>query len=58
MNDQDGPTVARFVYEELARSYPNINPDSIPFALDAAVRKLRADGAYFHRWATYIHMGV
>ncbi|EIN05186.1 hypothetical protein PUNSTDRAFT_137867 [Punctularia strigosozonata HHB-11173 SS5] len=58
MGDEDGPTVASFIYEELAKNYPHYDDDCIPFALDSAVRRLREDGVPVRRWATYIHMGI
>jgi hypothetical protein len=59
MADSDGPTVVDFVYDELLRDYPaSIGLERIPYALDAATRKLRDDGVHFSRWATYIHIGI
>jgi hypothetical protein len=59
MNDADGPTVAKHVYEELLRGgLDTLNYDVIPFALDAVTRKLREDGVHPSRWATWIHMGM
>jgi hypothetical protein len=59
MNDADGPTVAKHVYEELLRDgLDTLNYDVIPFALDAATRKLKEDGVHPSRWATWIHMGM
>jgi len=57
MNDADGPVVARIIYNELLKD-EFLNPDTVPFALDLAVRKLRSTGATPHRWAPYIHMGA
>lgn len=56
MNDMDGPMVAKTVYRELLKG-DTLDLDSIPYSLDAAIRKLRADGAPPSRWAPYIHMG-
>jgi hypothetical protein len=58
MGDNDGPVVAGCVYDEIFRTYPQVNIDKIPFALDEAARKLRDEGAHWTRWATYIHMGI
>jgi hypothetical protein len=58
MNDADGPLVARHVYEELFAGPKVLEPDAIPYALDAATRELRLSGASPSRWATYIHMGI
>ncbi len=57
MDDLDGPEVAEAIYTELFRGYP-FNPDDIPYALDAAVKGMRARGLPPSRWATYVHMGV
>ena len=59
MDDLDGPVVAKTVYEELFRGGPEVlDLDSIPYALDLAVRKLRAKGLAASRWAPYVHFGV
>jgi hypothetical protein len=59
MADSDGPTVVDFIYDEVLRDYPDsISLERIPFALDAATRKLRDEGVPFSRWATYIHIGI
>jgi hypothetical protein len=57
MHDQDGPVVAKKVYDELLQS-DSLELGDIPYALDAAVRELRARGAPPTRWATFIHMGA
>lgn len=57
MGDADGPTVARHLYSELF-SGETVDPEVIPYALDAAVQELRAEGAPPNRWATFIHMGA
>jgi hypothetical protein len=56
MGDMDGPIIAHHFYKELF-----VNDDiklDIPYALDAAVQRLRSDGAAPNRWATLIHMGA
>jgi hypothetical protein len=59
MNDEDGPLVSRSVYEELFKgSEPFLDPDTIPYALDEATRKLRARGVPPERWAPYVHIGI
>lgn len=59
MGDIDGPIVAQTIYEELFRTGVDVlDPDSIPYALDDAVRKLRAKGLAASRWAPYVHLGV
>lgn len=57
MGDADGPAVAKTVYSELFRD-GLVDPDVIPYALDDAVRQLRAQGLLPNRWATFIHMGA
>lgn len=62
MADLDGPTVSDAFYEELFRG-----PDGAPcprpdfnrsaYALDIAVKKLRASGVPFKRWIPFIHLG-
>jgi hypothetical protein len=49
--------VAKWFYEELF-SKEVIDVDSIAYALDAAVRKLRESGISVERWAPFIHMGA
>jgi hypothetical protein len=59
MGDADGPVIAQHVYEELfgqKRDY--LDPDDIPFALDAATSQLRKQGVHPCRWAPYVHFGV
>lgn len=59
MNDIDGPMVAKMIYEQLFDTESEeLDADSIPYALDDAVQKLRADGLHPSRWATYVHFGV
>lgn len=59
IRDDDGRKVATWFYEELF-SNEVIDADSIPYALDVAVGKLRASDAPFEpeRWAPFIHMGL
>ena len=57
MGDADGPFVAAIVYEEIMRD-ETLDPDSIPYALDSAIRKLRQRRLPPHRWAPYIHVGA
>lgn len=59
MDDIDGPTVAKIVYEELyCGGGEMLDPDAVPYALDLAVRKLRASGLSASRWAPYVHLGM
>jgi hypothetical protein len=60
MEDADGPQVAAHVYEELLRGDEKglLEPDVIPYALEAAVDRLRKKGLAPLRWATYVHMGL
>lgn len=57
MNDEDGPFVAKHVYQELVKG-EYIDTDQVPYALDLAVQRLRQRGVSPHRWAPYIHMGA
>lgn len=59
MDDIDGPFVAKMVYTELFSDQRQVlDPDVIPFALDRAIRELRAKGVSAKRWATYVHIGI
>jgi CHAT domain-containing protein len=59
MGDVDGPIVAKTVYSELfAGDGEMLDFDVVPYALDDAVRKLRAQGLEPSRWAPYIHIGM
>jgi hypothetical protein len=55
--DVDGPKVAKWFYEELL-SKEVVDADSVAYALDAAVGKLRDSGVSPDRWAPFIHMGA
>jgi hypothetical protein len=57
MYDADGPEVATIVYETLL-SEDVLDADSIPYALDAAVRTLRKKKVSPARWAAFIHVGA
>jgi hypothetical protein len=56
MRDEDGPKVARRVYERLFERNM-LDLDDIPHALDDAVRMLRDSGALAEHWALFVHMG-
>jgi hypothetical protein len=56
MSDEDGPKVARRVYERLFEK-GRLDLDDVPYALDDAVRMLRDKGVPAERWALYVHMG-
>jgi hypothetical protein len=56
MNDEDGPKIARRVYERLFEN-DRLDLDDIPYALDDAVRMLRQSGVPATRWALFLHMG-
>lgn len=65
MADADGPKVARVVYEALFKTEDNdattslhIDPDSVAYGLDEAVRQLCEDGVRPERWATFVHYGL
>jgi hypothetical protein len=57
MGDVDGPRVAKSVYEAFLKEKA-LEPDTIAYALDDAVRQLRSSGIPLYRWAPYIHMGA
>jgi hypothetical protein len=57
MGDADGPEVARAVYKTLFAG-ESLQADDVPYALDAAVRMLREQGAPPERWATFVHLGA
>jgi hypothetical protein len=59
MEDTDGPRIAKFLYEEVFKGDSEyIDPDSIAYALDVAVRHLRHEVKDPMRWAPYIHLGI
>jgi hypothetical protein len=57
ISDKDGPKVARWFYEDLF-SKEEVDANSVAYALDSAVSKLRASGTSLDRWAPFIHMGA
>jgi CHAT domain-containing protein len=57
ISDDDGPAVARAFYEVLLAE-EDIDADAVAYALDAAVSKLRSEGASPSRWASFIHVGA
>jgi CHAT domain-containing protein len=58
MGDVDGPEIAKTVYEEIFKGDSEyLDPEVIPYALDAAVQKLREKDPNPSRWAPYIHIG-
>jgi hypothetical protein len=57
IRDADGPKVAQWFYEELFAKEV-VDGDSVAYALDSAVGKLRASGVSPERWAPFIHMGA
>lgn len=59
MNDFDGPFIAKAVYSALfEEDRETLDPDVIPYALDAAVDTLRRQTPHPSRWALYVHTGV
>jgi hypothetical protein len=56
MSDEDGPQLARRVYEVLFER-DQLDLDDIPYALDAAVQALRSAGVPARRWVLFMHMG-
>jgi hypothetical protein len=57
ISDVEGPKVAKWFYEELL-SKELIDADSVAYALDSAVRKLRNSRVSPERWAPFIHVGA
>jgi hypothetical protein len=57
ISDTDGPKVAQWFYEELFAKEV-VDADSVAYALDSAVGKLRDSGVSPDRWAPFIHMGA
>jgi hypothetical protein len=57
MGDADGPDLAQWFYEELM-SNETVDADTVAYALDGAVRKLRTKAPAPQRWAPFIHMGA
>jgi hypothetical protein len=56
MDDEDGPAVAKRVYERIFQN-DYLDLDDVPYALDEAVRDLRDSSVSAERWASYVHMG-
>jgi hypothetical protein len=56
MNDEDGPDLARRVYQRFFEK-ETLDLDDVPYALDDAVRMLRHAGVPASRWALFVHMG-
>jgi hypothetical protein len=57
MDDIDGPFMAERIYKRIFRE-GRLDMSAVPYAVDDAVRKLRASGVPAIRWATYVHLGV
>lgn len=60
MDDRDGPLVAKTFYQELLKD-KHLDLDAVPYALDAAIQKLRREGGvgrHPNRWVPYIHIGA
>jgi hypothetical protein len=58
MWDEDGPKIAQVFYEEVVKS-ERIDADTIPYALDTAVRHLReSENVSPERWAPFVHIGA
>jgi hypothetical protein len=57
MNDDDGPDLAEWFYDELM-SNETVDSDAVAYALDGAVQKLRAKESSPKRWAQFVHMGA
>jgi hypothetical protein len=57
ISDADGPMVAKCFYEQLFAK-EMVDADSVAYALDFAVGKLRDSGVSLERWVPFIHMGA
>jgi hypothetical protein len=57
MDDDDGPDLAHWFYQDLM-SNDIIDANTVAYALDGAVQKLRAKGVPPQQWALFIHMGA
>lgn len=57
IHDLDGPKIATWFYQALC-AHDEIDVNSVAYALDAAVAKLRESGVPPDRWASFIHMGA
>jgi hypothetical protein len=57
IHDDDGPKVAKWFYEELL-SKEVVDANTVAYALDSAVGKLRESGVPPYRWAPFIHIGA
>jgi hypothetical protein len=55
--DDDVPMVVEWFYGELLFKEV-LDADSIAYALDVAVNKLRATGVAPYQWASFVHMGA
>jgi hypothetical protein len=61
MGDLEGPVIASNIYSSLFSSgnmSDFLDPNTVPYALDEAVQKLRNSGLDPSSWATYIHIGI
>jgi hypothetical protein len=60
MEDVDGPMIARHLYSALFQGdeKAQLDPNDVPYALDAAVEQLRRKHPEPIRWAPYIHIGM
>jgi CHAT domain-containing protein len=57
ISDEDGPAVAGAFYEALLAEEV-IDADTVAYALDEAVSKLRGEDVSPLRWASFIHVGA
>jgi CHAT domain-containing protein len=58
INDDDGPTIAKVVYEHLFAPEGQRTAADSAEALQKAVNYLRSMGVPAHRWVPFIHIGV
>jgi hypothetical protein len=57
MTDADGPIIADLVYEALFKE-DMFDLNTVPYALDDAVRQLRDQKVTADRWSVFVHMGA
>jgi hypothetical protein len=57
ISDDDGPKIAQWFYEKLLANEV-VDVDSVAYALDFAVGKLRDSGVSPFRWVPFIHVGA
>jgi hypothetical protein len=58
ISDEDGPKVAKWIYQELFAA-DTLDADTVAYALDTAISKLRKEPKMtVERWTPFMHMGT